>query len=879
MSFLVQDIRSKFLKYFENHNHSIIHSSPLIPHNDPTMMFVNSGMVQFKNVFTGVEKRNYSKATSCQKSVRAGGKHNDLENVGYTARHHTFFEMLGNFSFGDYFKEEAISYAWELMTKEFCLPKDKLYVTIYHTDDEAASYWKKIAALPEERIIRIKTNDNFWSMGDLGPCGPCSEIFYDHGDHIEGGLPGTANEDGDRFIEIWNMVFMQYEQIDKDTRIELPKKSIDTGMGLERIAAVLQGVHDNYDIDLFKEIIETSEELTSTKSQGDLSFSHRVIADHLRSSSFLIADGVMPSNEGRGYVLRRIMRRAMRHAHHLGAKEPLLHRMLPKLVSLMGDAYPELKRAESFVKDILKTEEERFKATLDRGLKLLDEESNLIKSGGMLAGDVAFKLYDTFGFPLDLTQDILKKNNISVDTGQFDICMAEQRERARKNWSGSGESKTDKIWFDIKEKYGPTEFLGYVHKKAEGVLAVIIKDGNIVENANEGDNCVLITNQTPFYGESGGQMGDIGVFHANSFTAEILDTKKYLGVIICHYAKITSGTAAIGDVVSAKIDTKYRDAIRRNHSATHILHGVLRKVLGSHVAQKGSQVSSDRLRFDISHPKAITHQEIEQIEQMVNEIILANTDVHTKLMPIEEAMNSGAMALFGEKYDDEVRVVSMGYCYDKDNFSVELCGGTHVARTGDIGLFKIMSEYAISAGIRRIEAITGEAILYKMQQDEEALNFVADTIKAARSEVPAKILDIINSKKLLEKEIGDLKTSLLSISKDEVEKSAREYKNYRLLVRIIADADPKAQRTIAENISGYFDNIIFVYISDNNGKFSILTSCGSEASKTIAASNIVKEFATEMGGTGGGGSSKLAQSGGINMISLEKAYATLENML
>lgn len=879
MSISVKDIRSKFIDYFVKNSHEAVHSSPLIPHNDPTMMFVNSGMVQFKNVFTGLEKRNYNKATSCQKSVRAGGKHNDLENVGYTARHHTFFEMLGNFSFGDYFKESAINYAWELLTKDFSIPKEKLYVTVYHTDDEAAALWKKIASLSDDRIIRIKTNDNFWSMGETGPCGPCSEIFYDHGDHIAGGLPGTPDEDGDRYIEIWNMVFMQYEQIDKDTRIELPQKSIDTGMGLERIAALLQGVHDNYDIDLFKSLIESSENLTSTKADGDKKFSHRVIADHLRSSSFLIADGIMPSNEGRGYVLRRIMRRAMRHAHQLGAKEPLLYKMLPNLVAMMGDAYPELKRAENLVKEVLKTEEERFKQTLDRGLKLLDDEVLKISESNSLSGDVAFKLYDTYGFPLDLTQDILKKKNILVDVEKFNECMEEQKERARKNWSGSGESKTDKVWFDLREKSGSTEFLGYSHSSAEGVILALVKDGQICDKIEAGEACTIISNQTPFYGESGGQMGDIGHIYSKNFRAEIIDTKKYLGSIIAHQSIVKEGEIRVGDSVTHEIDVNHRNALRRNHSATHILHSVLREVLGDHITQKGSLVAADRLRFDISHPKQINIDELRIIEQKVNEVILDNSEVGTKLMQIEDAIKSGAMALFGEKYDDEVRVVSMGCNSQNGDVSVELCGGTHVKRTGDIGLFKIISEYAVSAGVRRIEAITGLDSLKKFLESEDLLSKIAEELKSSRADLTQKLCDIIESKKNLEKENADLKFSQIKIKKEEFLNLAQDFKGYKILVKISENIDAKSQRSVCEQVASYDNSAIFLYLSLNLGKISIIASCGLDSAKTLPASDIVKLISEKSGGSGGGGNAKIAQSGGVNQLELSEYYEIIKSKI
>ncbi len=695
--FTTTQIRNTFIDYFVKNNHTYVPASSLVPQNDPTLMFTNSGMVQFKDVFTGIDKRDYNKATSSQKSVRAGGKHNDLDNVGYTARHHTFFEMLGNFSFGDYFKEEAIYYAWNLLTKSFSIPKEKLYVTVFHDDEEAVIYWKKIANLTDERIIRIATNDNFWSMGETGPCGPCSEIFYDHGDKIFGGLPGTKNADGDRYIEIWNLVFMQFEQINKDTRIELPKKSVDTGMGLERISAVIQGVHDNYDIDLFQEIIGYTESLLKVKATGEELFSYRVIADHLRSSAFLIADGVMPSNEGRGYVLRRIMRRAMRHAHQLGASEPLMYKLLPKLVDLFGHTFPEIKRAEDFVSSILKQEEERFKVTLDRGLKLLEEETRTLPANSTLSGEVAFKLYDTYGFPLDLTQDILKKKNIAIDNAGFEQMMAEQKERARSTWIGSGESKTDNMWFDLLSEFGSTEFLGYSLNSSEAkVLALIINGTRTRQISEKGKKFTLITNQTPFYGESGGQMGDIGFINSEHGKIKVLDTLKYLGKIHGHICELEEGLVTENDEVKLTIDSYHRKYLRMHHSATHLLHAVLRSVLGNHITQKGSLVAHDRLRFDISHPNGLTSAEINLIEDKVNQIIVDNSPVHTKLMSTNSAIESGAMALFGEKYENEVRVVSIGNENDKENpYSFELCGGTHVSRTGDIGIFKIVSDFIL----------------------------------------------------------------------------------------------------------------------------------------------------------------------------------------
>ncbi len=852
MQYTTNNIRDIFLNYFEKNGHTKVHASSLIPHNDPTLMFVNSGMVQFKNVFTGLEKRDYTRAASSQKSVRAGGKHNDLDNVGYTARHHTFFEMLGNFSFGDYFKEEAIYYAWNLLTKEFGIDKNKLYATVYHTDDEAFGYWKKIAGFSDDRIIRINTNDNFWSMGDTGPCGPCSEIFYDHGDHIYGGLPGTPDQDGDRYIEIWNMVFMQFEQVDAKTRVELPKKSIDTGMGLERVAAVLQNVHDNYDIDLFKSIIEMSSELTKTKAEGNAMFSHRVIADHLRSAAFLIADGVMPSNEGRGYVLRRIMRRGMRHAHQLGSKDPLFYRLLPKLVDLMGHSYPELKRAELFVSDILKQEEEKFKSTLDRGLKLLEDEATDISSGGVLSGDVAFKLYDTYGFPMDLTEDILKSRNVAVDHAGFEEKMAEQKARARAAWAGSGEAASDKIWFDIKSNFGSTEFLGYSLTKAEGQIIAIEKVG---------DNIVIVTNQTPFYGESGGQMGDNGTIKGASFSATVLDTKKYIG-IHAHICRIDSGSPKVGDVVVLEVDEKHRNALKIHHSATHILHAVLREVLGKHVTQKGSLVSSDRLRFDVSHPKALTREEILLVEDKVNEIIQQNSSVRTVLMSSEDAINSGAMALFGEKYDSEVRVVSMGEFGENGNsYSVELCGGTHASRTGDIGFFKILSESAIAAGVRRIEAVCGLSAFKVIRENDDFIDYILLALKSPKQEALAKIEGLVLSKKNLEKELADIKISQISFSSEDVARLSKKAGNFNFIYKDLQNFDIKLMRSAAEDAIKKDEALVLVLASKCDDKLSLVVAVGKISAESISAADIAKHLSIFLGGNGGGGSRNLAQAG------------------
>lgn len=864
-----QQIRSTFNDYFKNNNHTHVPSSSLVPHNDPSLMFVNSGMVQFKNVFTGVEKRDYTRATSSQKSVRAGGKHNDLDNVGYTARHHTFFEMLGNFSFGDYFKEEAIFYAWNLLTGGFKLPKDKLYVTVYHDDDEAVSYWKKIANIGDDRIIRIKTNDNFWSMGDTGPCGPCSEIFYDHGDKIPGGLPGTPDQDGDRYIEIWNLVFMQFEQIDKNTRIPLPKKSVDTGMGLERVSAVIQGVHDNYDTDVFREIIENAESIIKKSAKGDALFSYRVIADHLRSCSFLIADGVMPSNEGRGYVLRRIMRRAMRHAHQLGAKEPLMYKLLPKLIDLFGHTYSELTRAEEFISSVLKQEEERFIATLDRGLKLLDDESSSISKGGVLPGELAFKLYDTYGFPLDLTEDILKQRNIKVDIDGFETQMTMQKERARKNWTGSGESKTDSIWFDILAEHGPTEFLGYSLNSAEGVVLSLLQNGKLIEQISKiGDKFTLITNQTPFYGESGGQMGDVGMIETPHCTIKVIDTLKYLGKIIGHVCIIEEGIISKGDAVKLSIDNSYRKYLRMHHTATHILHAVLRDVLGKHVTQKGSLVAQDKLRFDISHPKALTLAEVKLVEQRVNQIIADNSKVLTALMSTDQAIQAGAMALFGEKYDSEVRVVSLGAEVENATpYSFELCGGTHVKRTGDIGTFKIISESAIAAGVRRIEAMCGSFAYNEISSNEELLNKIIELLKSNKGELIQKIESLAESKKDIEKQLDKLQIECL-VDCNNVKNIITLSKGKLLFVEVGNNFDSKNIRIAAENIANNNNDFVVIFTKKAQDRISLVIAVSREFVSVYNAGEIAKKLSVIIGGSGGG-QSTMAQAGGSYEISYE----------
>ncbi len=855
-------IRSTFLDYFIKNNHTHVASSSLVPQNDPTLMFTNSGMVQFKDVFTGLDTRSYNRATSSQKSVRAGGKHNDLDNVGYTARHHTFFEMLGNFSFGDYFKEEAIYHAWNLLTKDFSLPKNKLYVTVFHDDEEAITYWKKIANLNDDRIIKIATNDNFWSMGETGPCGPCSEIFYDHGDKIFGGLPGTKDADGDRYIEIWNLVFMQFEQINKDTRIDLPKKSVDTGMGLERIAAVIQGVHDNYDIDLFQEIIAHTESILKIQAKGEELFSYRVIADHLRSSAFLIADGVMPSNEGRGYVLRRIMRRAMRHIHQLGASEPLMYKLLPKLVDLFAHAFPEIKRAEDFVSSILKQEEERFKVTLDRGLKLLEDETKSLFEKSELSGEVAFKLYDTYGFPLDLTEDILKKKNITVDNVGFSNMMDQQKQKARSAWTGSGESKTDNIWFDILSEFGSTEFLGYSLESSEAkVFAIIINGSRVRQISEKCKRFTLITNQTPFYAESGGQMGDIGFATSGNCKIKILDSLKYLGKIHAHICELEEGLITENDEIKLTINSHYRKYLRIHHSATHILHATLRNVLGNHITQKGSLVAFDRLRFDISHSNSLSQAEIDLIEDKVNQIIIDNLTVNTKLMSTDSAIESGAMALFGEKYDNEVRVVSMDNEDEKNNpYSFELCGGTHVSRTGDIGIFKILSESAIASGVRRIEAVCGAYAISFIRENEKLLENIIATLKTNKHDVLQKIDSVISSNKNLEKKLEKHQLEELSLSEQEINNIARNINNIKLMYRQFDNVDAKLLRMSSQNIIKNQDSLILVYVSKLEDKLSLLIAVSKNITQEYNAGNIVKKLSVFVNGSGGG-QADLAQAG------------------
>jgi len=873
----LNEIRSTFLDFFHARDHAVVASSPLVPRNDPTLLFTNAGMVQFKNVFTGQEKRPYARATTAQKCVRAGGKHNDLDNVGYTARHHTFFEMLGNFSFGDYFKDKAIEYAWDLVTKDFGLPREKLLVTVYADDDEAFGLWKKIAGLPESKIIRIPTSANFWSMGDTGPCGPCSEIFYDHGDHIPGGPPGSPDEDGDRFVEIWNLVFMQFEQHAGGRREPLPRPSIDTGMGLERTAAVLQGVHNNYDIDLFRHLIAASVDFSDVPAQGDNTASHRIIADHLRSTSFLIADGVLPSNEGRGYVLRRIMRRAMRHAHLLGTKDPLMYRLVPTLVAEMGTAYPELRRAEALVTETLKLEETRFRETLARGLKLLDEATAGMKSGAKLAGETAFKLYDTFGFPLDLTQDALRARGIEVDTDGFNEAMRRQREDARRAWAGSGEAATDTAWFALREELGNTEFLGYDTEEAEGTVTAILKDGARVKDAKAGETVLLLTNQTPFYGESGGQVGDAGVITSSRAKGRVVDTEKKLGALHVHIVEVTDGQFVVGDAVDLKVDGERRRATRANHSATHLLHAALKHVLGPHVAQKGSLVAPDRLRFDFSHPKAVTPEELARIEDEVNVVVRQNSDVSTRLMPTDQAIAAGAEALFGEKYGDEVRVLTMGdnlATLDKP-YSVELCGGTHVRRLGDIGLFTILSESAVAAGVRRIEALTSEGARRYLAGQAELARNAAAALKTSPAELPARVLKLSEERRKLERELGDARRALALAgpSRTADSDSVRDIAGLKAVLRVVEGVAPKDLKGLADEAKAKIGSGIVAFAAVADGKASLVVGVTDDLKARISAVDLVRVGAEALGGKGGGGRPDMAQAGGPDG---DKAGAALE---
>ncbi len=857
------DIRATFLGFFARNGHEVVPSSPLVPRNDPSLLFANSGMVQFKNVFTGQEKRPYSRATSAQKCVRAGGKHNDLDNVGYTARHHTFFEMLGNFSFGDYFKEQAIDQAWTLLTKDFGLPKDKLLVTIYHDDEDAALLWKKIAGLPDEKIIRIATSDNFWRMGDTGPCGPSSEIFYDHGPKIAGGPPGSPDEDGDRFIEIWNLVFMQYLEEAGGVRTALPRPSIDTGMGLERFAAILQGKHDNYDTDTLRALILASAEATGTDPDGAFRTSHRVVADHLRSTSFLMADGVLPSNEGRGYVLRRIMRRAMRHAYLMGVTEPLMYRLVPALTRQMGQAYPELNQAEGLIVETLKLEETRFRAMLERGIFLLNDETSKLGEGQSLPGAVAFKLYDTFGFPLDLTQDALRERELGVDIDGFNTAMAEQRTRARAAWSGSGEAATESVWYGLKEKLGASEFLGYATEAAEAEITAIIVDGQPVDEAFVGQEVALLLNQTPFYAESGGQVGDTGVITgADSLKIGITDTQKKLGELIVHLGRVEAGTVRVDEAVLAEVEHQRRSNIRAHHSATHLLHEALRRQLGTHVTQKGSWNAPDRLRFDISQPRPVTSDELAAVAREVNERIRENAEVTTRLMTPDAAVRLGAMALFGEKYGDEVRVVAMGESDDpaaKNAYSIELCGGTHVGRTGDIGLFRITSEGAVSAGIRRIEALAGDAAIAAMEEESRLLAEAAAALKSPAAELPARIAALQDEKKKLERQVSELQKKLAMGSATG---AAEEIGGVKFSGRNVGDVSAKDLKSVASAVLQEMGGGVAALVATNEGKASIVVGVSPEFSSKFDAVALVRAAANAVGGNGGGGSRNMAQAGG-----------------
>jgi alanyl-tRNA synthetase len=873
------DIRAAFLDYFAKNGHEIVPSSPLVPRNDPTLLFTNAGMVQFKNVFTGLEKRPYQRAVTAQKCVRAGGKHNDLENVGYTARHHTFFEMLGNFSFGDYFKDRAIDLAWNLVTKEFGLDRDRLIVTVYAEDDEAFSLWAKIAGLPEAKIIRIPTSDNFWAMGEFGPCGPCSEIFYDHGEGIPGGPPGSPDQEGDRFVEIWNLVFMQYEQLPGE-RVALPRPSIDTGMGLERITAVLQGKHDNYDIDLFRALILASAEASGVAPDGEHAVSHRVIADHLRASAFLIADGVLPSKDGRGYVLRRIMRRAMRHAHMLGCKEPLMWRLVPTLVQQMGAACPELIRAQPLVTETLRLEEEGFKQTLDRGLRLLEEMAAGpgLKDGNTLDGGVAFTLYDTYGFPLDLTQDILRPRGVAVDTDAFDAEMDAARTRSRASWAGSGEAATEAVWFAVRDEIGPTEFLGYETETAEGVILAILKGDERILEVTAGDEVAVIVNQTPFYAESGGQVGDTGsLFSGTGGAFGVRDTQKRAGDLHVHLGIVEHGTLKLGDAVELRVDGARRRLLRANHSVTHLLHQALRHRLGDHVTQKGSLVAPDRLRFDFSQPRPLTTDDIGAIESEVNARIRANDEVRTRLLTPDRAVAEGALALFGEKYGDEVRVVAMGAADDEERpFSVELCGGTHVRRTGDIGLFKIVGESSVASGVRRIEALTGAAAETHLAHEEDLLRQSAAVLHTSPDDIPARLARLVEEHRRLERELADARRAIAGGGGKAAGPSAKQIDGVALDARIVEDVPGRDLRSLADDLKRRIGSGIVAVVSRADGKGAIVVGVTPDLTDRFDAVELVRIGAEALGGKGGGGRADMAQAGGPDGARAEAALAAVE---
>ena len=879
----LNDIRATFLDFFARQGHKVVPSSPLVPRNDPTLMFANSGMVQFKNCFTGVETRDYKRATTAQKCVRAGGKHNDLDNVGYTARHHTFFEMLGNFSFGDYFKDQAIEFAWELLTRDFGLNKDKLCVTIYHTDDEAAAIWKKVAGLPDHKIIRIPTDDNFWRMGPTGPCGPCTEIFYDHGDHIWGGPPGSADEDGDRFIEIWNNVFMQNEQLPDGSLRPLDMQSIDTGMGLERIGALLQGKHDNYDTDLMRSLIEASAHATSSDPDGPGKTHHRVIADHLRATSFLIADGVMPSNEGRGYVLRRIMRRAMRHAHMLGAADPVMFKLVPSLVRQMGAAYPELARAQSLIEETLRLEETRFRTTLDRGLRLLDDELALLPAGSDLPGATAFKLYDTYGFPVDLTQDALREQGRAVDLAGFDAAMQEQRRKARAAWVGTGEAKDAAIWFELAQAHGATEFLGYDTEIAEGQVLALVRDGSAIGAAEAGSAVQIVVNQTPFYGESGGQVGDTGWIRTATGLAEVTDTRKSQGVFL-HVARVTEGTILKGQAAKLELAHARRSQIRANHSATHLLHEALRRALGDHVAQRGSLNAPDRLRFDFSHGQGMTSAELAQVEAEVNEYIRQNGPVETRIMTPDDARAIGAQALFGEKYGDEVRVVSMGSLdgsgkgADGRTYSLELCGGTHVQRTGDIGAFVTLGESASSAGVRRFEALTGQAALDHLRGQDARLMAVAGLLKASAAEVVDRVRVLADERRALQAEVAGLRREL-AMGGRAGGPDVKEINGVRLIVQVLSGVSGKDLPPMIDEMKARLGSGAVVLIADTGGKPAVAAGVTADLTGRISAVTLVKAAAEALGGKGGGGRADMAQAGGADIALADAAIAAVHAAL
>jgi alanyl-tRNA synthetase len=873
----LSDIRSGFVEFFHSRQHAVVPSSPLVPRNDPTLLFTNAGMVQFKNVFTGAEKRPYSRATSVQKCVRAGGKHNDLDNVGYTARHHTFFEMLGNFSFGDYFKEDAITFAWDYVTKTVGLSKDRLLITVYPEDTEARGLWKKIAGLPDDRIIGHQ--DNLWAMGATGPCGYCSEIFIDQGPSVTGGPPGSPDEDGDRFLEFWNLVFMQFEQVDEKTRINLPKPSIDTGLGLERLAAILQGVHNNYEIDLFRHLIAASVDFSGAKAEGPALASHRVIADHLRAASFLIAEGVLPSNEGRGYVLRRIMRRGMRHAHLIGSKDPLMHRLVPALVAEMGEAYPELPRAQPLITETLKLEETRFRETLARGLKLLDEATGDMKQGDTLAGEVAFKLYDTFGFPLDLTQDALRPRGIAVDTAGFGTAMERQRAEARKAWSGSGESATDAQWFAMLDELGKTEFLGYDTEEAEGTIVALLKDGERVKSAKAGDTVRVLTNQTPFYGESGGQMGDAGLVRSPRAEGSVIDTEKKLGALIVHVVELSKGEFALGDPVDLIVDGERRRATRANHSATHLLHAALKRVLGPHVNQKGSLVAPDRLRFDFSHPKAVTQGELQRVEDLVNAVVRQNSDVATRLMPTDKAIEAGAEALFGEKYGDEVRVLTMGVDGEKP-YSVELCGGTHVHRLGDIGLFTVLSESAVASGVRRIEALTSEGARQYLMHQSELARDAAAALKTNAEELPARAAQLSEERRRLERELSEAKRALALAG--PAQSDGGEVKiidGINTVMRVVEGVSPKDLKGLADEAKAKIGSGVVAFVAVADGRASLVVGVTPDLTGRISAVDLVRAGSEALGGKGGGGRPDMAQAGGPDGARAGEALAAIEARL